>query len=470
MSVADATTIAATGDTMAFEASGRNRRWIIVAALFLFLTINFADKSLIGLAAGPIMRDMHLTHAGFGRIAASFYAFFSVSALLVGLLADRVQTRWLLFGMAVIWSVSQVPLLVCATPATLLASRLLLGASEGPAYPVAVHALYKWFPNRERMLPSALLTIGAAFGAGFIAPAMTAVIGTFGWQAAFRVLAVAGLVWSAGWLLIGNEGPLDGHVEPRASDACHADAVALPTRIPLRMLLLARSCIGCDLGGFAGYVILTVATVWLPSYLVRVGGYSIGQVGWIVVLPAFCQMIASPLLSGWSQRLMRRGVSSRHARGTLGAAAVVVSGVALTLMPFVPTGPLLVATVAVAFSLAPFMFVSGVALAGEIVPDAQRGGVLGINLCITTLAGLITPAVMGMVIDHAPDVVTGYRFGMIVAGGFSVIAGLLAACLIHPEADRLRFIAHAQGGSQARLAESRASDKPSARATRRTVQ
>jgi MFS family permease len=442
---------------MRFEASGRGRRWVIVAGLFFFLAINFADKSLIGLAAGPIMHDLHLTHAGFGRIAASFYAFFSVSALLVGLLANRVKTRWLLFGMAVIWSFSQVPLLVYATPATLLVSRLLLGASEGPAFPVAVHALYKWFPDHERMVPSALLTIGAAFGAGFIAPVITAVIGAFGWHAAFRLLAFVGLLWSAGWLWLGKEGPLDAHAAHVAHGAPElgTPGPALPARVPLRMLLLAPTCLGCDLGGFAAYVILTVATVWLPSYLMRVGGYSIEQVGWIVVLPAFGQMIASPVLSGWSQWLMKRGVSSRHARGTLGAAAVVISGGALALMPFVPVGPLLVATVALAFSLASFIFVTGVTLAGEIVPDAQRGGVLGINICITTLAGLITPAVMGLIIDRASDVATGYRLGMMLAGGFSVLAGLLAACLIRPEADRLRFAAWAQGGGQASPAQAR---------------
>jgi MFS family permease len=439
---------------MAFEASGttgRSRRWIIVVGLFFFLAINFADKSLIGLAAEPMMRDLRLTHAQFGRIAASFYVFFSISALLVGFLANRVKTRWLLLGMAVTWSISQAPLLLFAAPGTLLASRLLLGASEGPAYPVAVHALYKWFPDRERMVPSAILTIGAAFGAGFIAPSITAVIGTFGWHAAFRLLALVGLVWSFGWLWIGKEGPLDGHTE-HAVPAAGVEEQVLPERLPLRMLLLARTCMGCDLSGFAAYVILTVATVWLPSYLVRVGGYSLAQVGWIVVLPAFGQMIASPVLSAGSQWLMAHGISSRHARGTLGCAVVVVSGAALALMPFVAAGPLLIATVAVAFSLASFSFVTGVTLAGEVVPGAQRGGVLGINICITTLAGLITPAVMGQLIDHAPDLVSGYRLGMMLAGGFAVLAGLLSTWLIHPEADRLRFVAYAQGGRQARAA------------------
>ncbi|WP_322004940.1 MFS transporter [Paraburkholderia tropica] len=440
---------------MTFETHARAQRWLIVAGLFFFLAINFADKALIGLAAEPIMRELNLTHGQFGRIAASFFTLFSISALLVGLLSNRVKTRWLLLAMAVTWSISQVPLLLYAAPATLVLSRVLLGASEGPAFPVAVHALYKWFPDRERAVPSALLTIGASFGAGLIAPLITTVIVAFGWRAAFQLLAVVGLVWSALWLWIGKEGPLGGHDDARAVATQGGAGAIYPERIPLRALLLSRTCIGSDLAGFAAYVILTVATVWLPSYLVRVAGYSLTQVGWIVVLPAFGQMVSSPLLSWWSQRLMARGVSSRHARGTLGAVAVVASGIALVLMPRLGAGPLLIATVTVGFSLASFTFVSGMTLAGEIVPAAQRGGVLGINICIATLGGLVTPAVIGYVIDHAASQAAGFQTGMLLAGAFAIAAGLVAAVLIHPEADRERFAArarHEQREQQAQMA------------------
>ncbi|MEK6293000.1 MAG: MFS transporter, partial [Paraburkholderia tropica] len=81
---------------MTFETHARAQRWLIVAGLFFFLAINFADKALIGLAAEPIMRELNLTHGQFGRIAASFFTLFSISALLVGLLSNRVKTRWLL--------------------------------------------------------------------------------------------------------------------------------------------------------------------------------------------------------------------------------------------------------------------------------------------------------------------------------------------------------------------------------------
>jgi MFS family permease len=117
----------------------------------------------------------------------------------------------------------------------------------------------------------------------------------------------------------------------------------------------------------------------------------------------------------------------------------VVSGGALLLMPALPPGAALIAAVTVGFSLASFAFTTGVALAGEVVPARQRGGVLGINICLTTLAGLITPAVMGQIIDMAGDPLTGYRLGIALAGGFAVVAGIASACLVDPAGDRRRF-------------------------------
>lgn len=52
----------------------------------------------------------------------------------------------------------------------LLASRVVLGASEGPANPLAMHAAHKWFPNERRGLPSAILNAGAGVGVALAAP------------------------------------------------------------------------------------------------------------------------------------------------------------------------------------------------------------------------------------------------------------------------------------------------------------
>ena len=86
------------------------RGWLIVAMLFCFMLINFADKAVLGLSAVSIMRDLGLDHTEFGLIGTSFFAFFSLSAVLVGFLVNRVSTKWVLFAMALSCALFQLPM------------------------------------------------------------------------------------------------------------------------------------------------------------------------------------------------------------------------------------------------------------------------------------------------------------------------------------------------------------------------
>jgi MFS family permease len=185
------------------------RAWAVVGMLFLFMLINFADKAVIGLSAVPIMRDLHLTNEQFGQVGSAFFFLFSLSAVLVGFIANRVPTRILLTVMGLVWALTQFPMLGAVSLPLLFACRITLGAGERPAYPVAIRALYKWFPNEQRTLPTSLVAIGGTFGVGFIAPLLTGMIVTYSWHAAFGLLGVVGVIWVAMWMVIGREGPLD---------------------------------------------------------------------------------------------------------------------------------------------------------------------------------------------------------------------------------------------------------------------
>ncbi len=120
------------------QRGARSRAWLIVALLFSFMAINFADKAVLGLAAGAVMRDLGLSHTNFGFIGAGFFAFFSLSAVTIGVLANRVPTQWLLAAMVLVWSACQLPVMLAASWPVLLTSRVVLGLGEGAAYPVAL--------------------------------------------------------------------------------------------------------------------------------------------------------------------------------------------------------------------------------------------------------------------------------------------------------------------------------------------
>jgi MFS transporter, ACS family, D-galactonate transporter len=212
------------------------RGWVMVAMLFCFMLINFADKAVLGLSAVPIMRDLHLDHTQFGLIGTSFFAFFSISTVLVGFLVNRVSTKWALFVMALSWALFQLPMALPLGLAALVANRVLLGLGEGPAYPVALHATFKWIPNLRRPLPTSIIALGGAFGAGVAAPAIVYVIVHYSWRDAFAILGLIGLAWCAVWLFAGKEGPLSS--EPVVAGASAYE------RVPYARLLSSRTFVG----------------------------------------------------------------------------------------------------------------------------------------------------------------------------------------------------------------------------------
>jgi hypothetical protein len=242
------TTLAAGGD--------RTHAWIVVGLLFLFMLVNFADRAVLGLAAVPIMRDLGLTHSQFGLIATSFFTLFSVGGVIGGFLVNRVASRWVLAALALIWSLCQLPMMLSVSVAALVVNRVALGFSEGPAYPVALHAAYKWFANERRAVPTSLIAIGALAGNGIAAPVIVAIVAAWSCHAAFGFLGFIGLVWCAAWLLVAREGPL---TPDRVSSG------ETTARLSYRRLFRCRTVVGVQVVGFCAYWLLTLAVVWLPA-------------------------------------------------------------------------------------------------------------------------------------------------------------------------------------------------------------
>jgi MFS family permease len=406
-------------------ASENRRAWGTVALVFLFMLINYADKAVVGLASVPIMRDLGLNHRQFGLLGSAFFLLFSLSGIVVGFLANRIGTKGLMLVMGIVWAAALLPVSLASNFKVLLASRVVLGAAEGPAFPVAMHCVYKWFGNQRRALPSSVVASGAAFGTGLVAPLITWIIIHYGWHAAFGTLGCVGLIWACLWLLLAEEGPLDRTAE--------AENATQP--IPYRRLLFSRTAVGVYLGGFAAYWIIALNIVWLANYLMKAVHMPAAQAAWVIALPSAMQMALAPGCAYLSLILTRRGYSSRISRGLLGATCVILGGISLASVPFAGSGVLEIALVGLSFSIGSVIFTLGTTLIGEISPPSQRGAMLGITNSIHTVAGLCAPFVMGLLVDINADPISGFRTGFLCAGALVTLLGLLAAVLIDPAAD-----------------------------------
>jgi MFS family permease len=404
--------------------------WKITFLLFLFMLVNFADKIVVGLAGVPIMTELKLEPEQFGLLGSSFFFLFSISAIVVGFIVNRVDTRWVLLALSAVWALTQFPMVGEVSFTTLLICRVILGAGEGPAFSVAAHAIYKWFPDEKRTLPTAILSQGSAFGVILAVPALNWIIVNHTWHYAFGALGVVGLMWVAAWLMLGKEGPLVQTVAMAAADP----------RVPYFQLLTSRTFIGCCAATFGAYWALSLGLTWFTPFIIKGLGFSQKDAGLISVLP-WVFGAAIVLLAGWiSQVMLTRGFSTRGARGVLGAAPLIVGGLILAAMPYVQGAGLQIALLVFGSGLCGAIYVVCPPMLGEFTPVSQRGAVIAIYGAIFTLAGILAPFVMGKVIQNAATPMEGYFTGFTINAVILIVSGLLGLLLLWPNTERARLL------------------------------
>jgi MFS family permease len=409
--------------------------WKITFLLFLFMLVNFADKIVVGLAGVPIMTELKLEPESFGLLGSSFFFLFSIAAIVVGFIVNRVDTRWVLLALALVWALAQFPMVGTVGFTTLLLCRIVLGAGEGPAFSVAAHAIYKWFPDEKRTLPTAILSQGSAFGVILAVPALNWLIVNYTWHYAFGALGVVGLMWAVAWLFLGKEGPLVQTAAMAASEP----------RVPYFQLLTSRTFIGCVAATFGAYWALSLGLTWFTPFIIKGLGFSQQQAGFISILPwVFGAVIV--ILTGWiSQVMLSRGFTTRGARGVLGAAPLILGGSILAILPHVAPGGLMIVLLVVGSGLCGSIYVVCPPMIGEFTPVSQRGAVIAIYGALYTIAGVLAPYVMGSVIQSAAAPLDGYMTGFTINACILVCSGLLGLLLLWPNTERARLMGEQAG-------------------------
>lgn len=404
------------------------KAWAMVALLFGFMMINFADKVIVGLAGVPIMTDLQLSPRQFGLVGSSFFFLFSISAVVTGFIVDRIRSKWALVGMGLIWALVQFPMLGTISVEALIACRIILGAGEGPAYPVALHATYKWFPDSRRALPGAIISQGASIGVIIVVPILTWIITKYSWHYAFGALGVVGLLWVLAFAVLGQEGKGDAGAASVVSDT--------ERRLPYRSLLLNPTNHASWFSYFGAYFGLALVLSWFTPWLVKALGFSQATAGQLTALPFLVGFVVV-ICGGWaSERMIRRGFTSRVARGVLAGMALIVGGLALLAAPYVPNVATKICLVLLGVALPSIVYPLSPAILAEITPPTQRGAMLGINSAVGTSAGIIAPYLMGSVIEGAASAVEGYSLGFSICGVVTLAGGIIAVLFLRPESQR----------------------------------
>lgn len=397
---------------------------LTLVLLALLMLINFWDRAAFGFAGFPIMRDLRLSHTEFGLLGGVFFWLFSPAALLGGWLADRRPARWIIGCMALLWAIAQSLMSFASALPQAFASRLLLGAGEGPALPCALHVAYLRFPAASRAMLSAIVSLGAPLGIASGALIITLVVQRFGWRAAFAVLSLISIAWSVAWIVT-QRSPASVAPPKRAHES---------KRPALRP---HSTTFGIIIAAFCAYWILALAVNWFPVLLqvanklpaLREGQFLTGVWG--------LQTLIFPLTARVSQSLQRRGYSGEIALAAPAACGIAISGISLILFSRVSSSSAALAFLAISLWSAAVAFTVLPPIVAEIVPSQDRGVALGLFAGISSTAGVLAPLVFGRIVDMAGGAEHGYRLAVLTSGIFLSVAAPVAFLLMKPSRHRV---------------------------------
>lgn len=210
--------------------------WYALSILVVVYVLNFVDRNIISILAEDIKADLGLRDDQIGFLyGTAFGVFYALFGIPLGKLADSWhRVRLMTVGLAV-WSAFTALSGFAKSFTALSVARIGVGVGEATASPSAYSLISDWFPKKMRATALAIYSSGLYIGGGvslLIGGAIVenwqsaypiqadAPLGLAGWQAAFIIVGLPGLLLAA--LVFTLREPLrgesDGIVSPPPKD------------------------------------------------------------------------------------------------------------------------------------------------------------------------------------------------------------------------------------------------------------
>jgi MFS family permease len=181
----------------------------VLAVLVLVYIFNFIDRNILSILAEDIKADLQITDAQMGFLYGTVFAvFYAVFGIPLARFADVWNRKSLISVGIGFWSVMTAASGLARSFGTLAICRVGVGIGEASASPAAYSMLSDYYPPRLRATVISIYAAGVYIGAGigiFLGGYIleywttsytpeTAPFGLKGWQAAFMVVGIPGLI------------------------------------------------------------------------------------------------------------------------------------------------------------------------------------------------------------------------------------------------------------------------------------
>ncbi|MBL6617605.1 MAG: MFS transporter [Reyranella sp.] len=371
----------------------RRQAWFAFTMAFLLMAIDFVDRQVVVAMFPALKSAWGLSDKQLGALVSSVSITIAVFSFPIALLADRWSRVKGIAVMAMVWSIATIACGFSRSYGQLLAARGVIGLGEAGYGAAGGALLASMFPASRRATVVSGFLAAASVGSVLGVVLGGVITARWGWQAAFGVVGVPGLLLALLFLRVRDY-----------------RAVRMGPRAVLRALFRPRSAVAAYFAGALQLVSASTLLAWLPSYFNRAYGLPVDQAGLKSALVILLGSVGIVVFGHMADRL---AVVDRRAKLLVPAVCLVITALIL-----VPTFGL----------VQPGNLQFALLLAGGFMMTAASGSVPSVAIDVIHPGLRATAAAMVAVVQN----LFGLAAGPLIAGALSDAYGLGTALAIMP--------------------------------------
>ena len=408
-------------------------RWVICAVLFLGMTKNYMDRQVLAVLKTNLQHQFGWSEIDYGHLVFSFQAAYALGMLIVGSLIDRLGTR---IGYAVtiaFWSLASVAHGFMTHLNGFLVARFALGFGEAGVFPASLKAVAEWFPKKERALATGIFNAGTNFGAALTPFFVRWIFVRWGWRGCFFSIGAMGFAGLALWLWIYRVPEQRPQCSARELEHLRPETIERPDKIGLSEIVRHRQTWAIVCGKFLVDPIWWFYLFWIPDFLERRHGLSMGQIG-LPILVIYVLADFGSVAGGWlSSFLLRRGKTVNMARkvALLVCAVSVVPIVLASRVDSLWTAVLLIGLAACGHQ---GFSANLLTLPSDLFPVKVVASVAGVGGAAGAIGGML----IAEVVAHVLQWTGSYAIPFFIAGSAYLVA-LAVIQFLAPRLEAVRF-------------------------------
>ncbi len=381
------------------ERTGRYR-WAIIALLFFATTVNYIDRTMLGLLAPTLQTELNWNEDDYGNIVTAFQAAYALGFLFMGYVIDRFGPK-IGYSIAItIWTIGHVAHGFGGSVASFMAARAVLGIGEAGHFPAVVRSSSEWFPQKERAYAIGWVNSGTTIGVILTAPTLWLFMQALGlgWRETFIYSGLFGVVLLGLWIWLYSNPRESGRVSEGELKWIEHDPPEQIEKIGWSRIVRKREAWAFASAKFLTDPVWFLMLFWLPKYFSSTYNVDLK----VVLLPMILMYLLSDVGSiagGWlSSRLIQKGRTPNYARKV----TMIMAGLCVLPLLFV-TGVdnMWLAVLLIGIALAGHQAFSTnlLSIPPDMFPKRAVGSVIGLGGFAGGIGGMIMAKSTGLVLD-----------------------------------------------------------------------